>query len=67
VREGVIDAARFVDGRWLVTDWKTDLVGDEPDPRREMYQRQVESYAAMLRGVLGMEAEGRLAPLGDAA
>jgi ATP-dependent exoDNAse (exonuclease V) beta subunit len=65
VREGVIDAARFLDGRWVVTDWKTDLVGDAPDPRREMYQRQVETYAAMLRGVLGVGATGRLGALGN--
>jgi ATP-dependent helicase/nuclease subunit A len=66
VREGVVDAARLVDGRWVVTDWKTDLAGDEPDPRREMYQRQVDAYAAMMRGVLGVEAKGMLEGLGNA-
>jgi ATP-dependent helicase/nuclease subunit A len=67
VREGIIDAARLVDGRWVVTDWKTDLAGDEPGPRQEVYQRQVDAYAAMMRGVLGVEAKGMLGALGKEA
>jgi ATP-dependent helicase/nuclease subunit A len=64
--EGVIDAARRVDGTWQVVDWKTDLdSGPDDDARREAYRRQVDTYAAMMRGVLGVEAAGRLEPLGN--
>jgi ATP-dependent exoDNAse (exonuclease V) beta subunit len=65
LREGVIDAARLVDGKWQVLDWKTDLDATGGDPaRRAMYQEQADAYAAMLRALTGQEAEGRLIPLG---
>jgi ATP-dependent exoDNAse (exonuclease V) beta subunit len=64
----VIDSARLVDGTWHVLDWKTDLDGGAGDAdRKPAYQRQVDAYAAMMRGVLGVEAQGRLEPLGESA
>ena len=64
--EGVIDAARLVDGAWHVVDWKTDLDGRNDDAARKLaYELQVGTYAEMLRGLLGVEAVGRLEPLPD--
>jgi ATP-dependent exoDNAse (exonuclease V) beta subunit len=46
-------------------DWKTDLTGHDDDTAQTAaYQRQVATYAEMIRGLLGTEAEGRLEPLG---
>jgi len=64
--EGVIDAARLVDGAWLVLDWKTDLtVRDDASALRAQYQGQVDAYACMLSSLLKMKATGTLIGVGD--
>jgi ATP-dependent exoDNAse (exonuclease V) beta subunit len=59
--EGVIDAARLVDGEWRIVDWKTDL--DDSDANaalRAQYQEQVDTYARMLTSLLKVNATGTL-------
>jgi ATP-dependent exoDNAse (exonuclease V) beta subunit len=57
VMEGVMDAARLREGRWQVVDWKLGGGGVES---RSDYQRQVDTYAAMLAALSGEPAEGRI-------
>ena len=65
LREGVIDAARPMGDGWQVLDWKTDLDRTGGDPtRREMYQGQVDAYAAMWAKLLRVPASGDLVGLG---
>jgi ATP-dependent exoDNAse (exonuclease V) beta subunit len=66
VTEGVIDVA--VDGAdgWLVVDWKSDSVGAEGWARAlEQYTAQVNRYAAMLTGITGAPAAGRVVRVGQ--
>jgi ATP-dependent helicase/nuclease subunit A len=61
LREGILDAARVDDEGWTVVDWKSDRVGTAAWQAREpIYRRQVERYAALLSGISGRAAAGRL-------
>ena len=62
--EGVIDAVTLVNDEWSVMDWKTDSPGDESWEQRSVrYQRQVDTYARMLRTLTGRPATGRVVRL----
>ncbi|MBK9167232.1 MAG: UvrD-helicase domain-containing protein [Bryobacterales bacterium] len=52
--EGVLDLAYWLDGRWTVVDFKTDVVLDSG------YERQVAWYAHAVRRITGQDADAWL-------
>jgi ATP-dependent helicase/nuclease subunit A len=53
--EGVIDAAAANGEKWLVVDWKSDVVGEDGWRERiAKYERQVGKYAELLGALTGL-------------
>lgn len=67
--EGVIDLAFEEDDGWVIVDWKTDDVSDEAilAARRDLYRRQVDTYAECWEALTGESVARRILYLTAAA
>ena len=57
--QGVIDACFVEDGAWVLLDYKTDRVEDDPAVYAQKHQRQVALYAKVLEQLTGMPVRER--------
>ncbi len=57
---GIIDAVWLEEGRFVVVDFKTDHVLEEPDVLADRYRPQLHAYAAALRAATGIDVGATL-------
>lgn len=57
--QGVIDACFLEDGAWVLLDYKTDRVEDDPNEYAKKHTRQVALYANALSKLSGMPVKER--------
>ena len=57
--QGVIDACFVEDGAWVLLDYKTDRVTDDPNETAKKHARQVGLYAEALEKLSGLLVKER--------